>query len=243
MSFMQSRIYNGLSAVVDRLFPKTQTYQYGDCVRIVRRKPLMDPYDFSGFEHERTILRKLEDVKGVPKLFLGGASYGFEYTSSKPLAKAEILSQSYFEDLRGLVATIHGKGIAKLNYDNPKSVLIDANGNPVVTDFSKAVTYENGGIAAYPKMWPIFLQHFEGLVDRKARPPNTLRQDLQLSKRIRAYSKRVIKNRKQKRFEQAKKLDRGFILSEEMAHQQRELTDDEVQDLGYFLESQRAFQR
>jgi len=228
------RLYNGLSRMGDRLFPKAQMYEHGGFTKVVRTKPLIDPFDFSGFEQERIILRKLEDVKGVPKFFMGGESmYGYQHPAGKPLAKAE-LSSTYFKDLRMLVTAIHSKDVAGLDYSR-NSVLMDADGNPVVPNFSGAIIYENGGAVFYPKMWPIVMQHFEGIFDRRARTSITLRQDLKLSKRIMAYSKRVIKNRRQKKFEQAKKLDRGFVLLLETIHQPRSLTAEEDSDLNYFL--------
>lgn len=229
--------YGGLSRVVDRLFPRVSTYEDGSNTKAVKTKPYVDPFDYSGFGHERSILRRLVGVHGVPQFFVSGEStYGIKHPAGKPLAEVKFLPSIYFKDLRDLVLAIHSRGVAGLNYENPNSVLVDAFGNPIVTDFSGAMVYENGRtVNTYPKMRHVFLEHLRGAVDRKARPDDTLVKELQLAKRAKNYFKMKIKNRRKKRFEEAKKMDYGFISSLKLQNMgESSVTQEELAEIFNF---------
>lgn len=105
------------------------------------------PSNFLGvlpFKNERKALEKIVGLEEVEHLDVQAPDGSFvsRHPSGKPLEEARELPKDYFDELKILVQRIHGSRVAGLNYDNPRSVLVGALDNPVITNFSRARVYE-----------------------------------------------------------------------------------------------------
>jgi len=194
------------------------------------------------YENEKKALQRLQGLKGVEEFVQQYPENSFisKHPSGKPLVKAEVIPSDYFYELRRLIASMHSIGIARLNYENPNALLIDATGNPVITDFSQAVIYEQHPAKNRPSMASIAKEHMKGQVLRDYRLQATISEDLEILPRIKNYVGKVLSERKRKTFEEAKRYDMVYTLFLENRLGVRHLKPEEIIEVDRFILAQRG---
>ena len=154
------------------------------------------------FKNERRALERivgLEDAEQLEAQELNG-SFVSRHPSGKPLEDARELPRDYFDELKTLIQRIHGREVAGLNYDNPRSVLMGALGNPVITKFSRARVYE-------PSTWTY---------------PDTR------TAKYRQMVARLFSKIRKMRFEEAKSLDLDFVAYLKVRYSKTGITPEDL---------------
>jgi hypothetical protein len=88
-------------------------------------------------EHEARNLRRLRDVKQVPKLLgrYGECGLIYEFMEGCELGKAAELPDDFFEKLRVLLKELHRRNVAYLDLNKRDNILVGEDGNPRLIDF------------------------------------------------------------------------------------------------------------
>ena len=86
---------------------------------------------------ECAAFEKLQDVAGVPKLIERWSRTGVlrEFVEGHPLSKGERVNDAFHDRLRGLVETIHNRGMAYVDLEKCENVLVGDDGLPHLFDF------------------------------------------------------------------------------------------------------------
>ena len=89
-------------------------------------------------------LKKVRGLNGLQQLVEqdSEASFVSKYAKGIPLYKAKDIPHDYFDKLKVILAGMHERGVADLDFARPKDWIIDPNGNPIVIDLGAAVIYE-----------------------------------------------------------------------------------------------------
>ena len=182
--------------------------------------------------------RKLQSFSGVERLVQEGQNfYITNHPTGTPLNQAKLIPQDYFDELKKLVGSIHGIGVAGLNYRNPNSILIDANGSPIITNFSNSTvrnvfpTQSDYGIMS--ELVEILKSAILGNNYKSDRPISRL--DFKVASRLSYHWSRLGAERKRKAFEEAKRLDLGYVLYLKNRFTGKHLKPEEVIEFDRFI--------
>jgi hypothetical protein len=110
-------------------------------LKIQRRRPFFGlPMGWLGgwlTRHEATIYRELADVPGVPNFvgFFGPTGFIHDYVPAHPLARGEKVSDTFFDDLAGLLVKVHSRGLACVDLNKRQNILVGDDGLPHLIDF------------------------------------------------------------------------------------------------------------
>jgi len=98
---------------------------------------------------ERRLLRKLNDLPGIPALAGPVASKGKlqknavarDFLDGHPLGDREAVSDHFFPELRDLLHAMHGRRIAYVDLHKRENVLVDEKGSPCLFDFQISIDW------------------------------------------------------------------------------------------------------
>ena len=118
----------------------------GDLVvlKCYRRAPaLVVPMLWSGrmmAAYEAAVLRRVQDVPGVPRLRGRYGSTGLvrDYVPGTPLTRDSQVDGEFFSRLMATLEELHRRGIAYVDLEKPENILIGEDGRPYLIDFQVA---------------------------------------------------------------------------------------------------------
>ncbi|MBI4834401.1 MAG: hypothetical protein HY811_06255 [Planctomycetes bacterium] len=100
--------------------------------------------------HEAQSIKRLEGIKGIPRLIKRVGEYGFlmEHIEGEPLKKfkKETLPFSVFGKMSGLVKKLHQRGVVHLDLGQKKNILLDKEYNPYFIDFANALYFRKDAL-------------------------------------------------------------------------------------------------
>ncbi|MFW5866368.1 MAG: hypothetical protein ACOCX2_01040 [Armatimonadota bacterium] len=96
---------------------------------------------------EAAALRKAEGLPGVPRFLALARPWMLvtEHVDARQVTdldeeeRERLLTPAFFERMTGLVAQLHGRGIAHGDLEKLDNILVDADGAPAVVDFAAAI--------------------------------------------------------------------------------------------------------
>lgn len=76
-------------------------------------------------------------VPGVPRLIgtVGKSGFLHEYVAGHPLGRDEHLSDTFFDELLGLIDSLHARHIAHVDLNKRENILVGDDGRPYLIDF------------------------------------------------------------------------------------------------------------
>jgi hypothetical protein len=91
--------------------------------------------------HEEAIYRALGGLRGVPRWVgrLSATACAVEYVEARPLDHLSSPPAGFFDRLRGLLESIHSRGVAYADANKRSNILISAAGEPFLVDYQIAV--------------------------------------------------------------------------------------------------------
>ncbi len=108
---------------------------------------------------ERSIYRKLQGVRGIPRLYgrLDRYALVMEYIPGKDASKVKpgLVGPEFFEQLEGVVHRVHGRGVVLCDLRHMANIIVSDDGQPYLVDFCTA--FERGG------RWNIFKRWLFGI--------------------------------------------------------------------------------
>ncbi len=92
------------------------------------------------------ILEKLQGVEGVQQLIEQDSPTSFisRYIDGKTLKQTQQVPPEYFDKLSRILESVHGRGIADLDFAHSDDLLVDKKGNPWIIDLTASVICEPG---------------------------------------------------------------------------------------------------
>jgi RIO-like serine/threonine protein kinase len=126
---------------------------------LVRRVACGGPLPFSGWlarlfaRREQRALEALAGLEGVPRLVRDpalesarpGASVLRSWIEGRPLSRAEVLPEDFFEQLDRLVAAVHARGVCHNDLHKEQNILVGSDGLPSLVDFQLASVHARRG--------------------------------------------------------------------------------------------------
>lgn len=101
---------------------------------------------------EMSALTRAQGIDGVPTLGPSAGPFAVvtEYLDTQSVleAPAEMMTEGFFERLRGAVESLHTRGVAHGDLKNLSNILVSADGQPFLVDFTSAFTTGSNPIAA-----------------------------------------------------------------------------------------------
>ncbi len=90
--------------------------------------------------HESTVLRAVQDIRGVPALRGRHGRTGLvrDYVPGRPLTPDVHVEKDFFRELFQLLLRLHRRGIAYVDLEKPENILIGEDGLPYLIDFQVA---------------------------------------------------------------------------------------------------------
>jgi hypothetical protein len=90
--------------------------------------------------HEAAVLRRVQDVPGVPRLRerYGSTAIVRDYVPGTPLARDSQVDGEFFGRLMAMLEELHRRGIAYVDLEKPENILIGEDGRPYLIDFQVA---------------------------------------------------------------------------------------------------------
>ncbi|EXJ13963.1 diguanylate cyclase domain-containing protein [Imhoffiella purpurea] len=149
----QNRKREGETVTMDVLFESDRTLvsRIATPTGSVVRKEMRGPGWSARRRHERSILHRLADVEGVPRLIdatddpnailledSGGLALA-EFARSRSMDIEDLLP--FIEDLTEILASIHRQGVIHKDISPGNILMVRASGRPVIIDFDLATTF------------------------------------------------------------------------------------------------------
>ncbi len=113
-------------------------------LKCYRRAPaLVVPMKWVGrlmARHEAAMLRRVQDVDGVPGLRgrYGPTGLVRDYVPGRPLTRSSAVDREFFRRLRRLMDELHGRGLAYVDLEKAENILVGEDGRPHLIDFQVA---------------------------------------------------------------------------------------------------------
>lgn len=113
-------------------------------LKCYRRAPaLVLPMAWAGrwmARHEAAMLRRVQDVAGVPRLRgrYGPTGLVRDYVPGAPLTRRSPVGREFFRRLRRLMDELHGRGMAYVDLEKAENILVGEDGRPHLIDFQVA---------------------------------------------------------------------------------------------------------
>lgn len=88
-------------------------------------------------QREVCLYEQVQDLPGVPRLIGTVGKNGFlhEYVPGHPLGRQEAVSDSFFDELIGMVRELHRRHIAYVDLNKRQNILVGDDGRPYLIDF------------------------------------------------------------------------------------------------------------
>jgi hypothetical protein len=90
--------------------------------------------------HEVAVLRRVQDVPGVPRLRgrYGRTGLVRDYVPGTPLTRRSRVNGQFFSRLMGTLRELHRRGIAYVDLEKAENILVGEDGRPYLIDFQVA---------------------------------------------------------------------------------------------------------
>ena len=90
--------------------------------------------------HEAAVLRRVQDVPGVPRLIgrYGATGIVRGFVPGTPLTRRSQVDEEFFRRLTELLEELHRRGIAYVDLEKPENILLGEDGRPYLIDFQVA---------------------------------------------------------------------------------------------------------
>jgi hypothetical protein len=124
-------------------FAGTGLYHNGDdqvVVKIYRTRSFFGiPMRWLGkisVKHEAGLYQLLNDVRGIPRYRGRVEKTGFvhEFIPGHPLRKGDDVSDSFFDEFKGILQRLHSRHIAYVDLNKSENILLGDDGNPYLVD-------------------------------------------------------------------------------------------------------------
>ncbi len=106
--------------------------------------------------HEAAVLRRLQDITGVPRLLgrYGRAGIVRQHVPGRPLTRDAEVPVEFFRDLFRLLHRLHRRGVACVDLEKAENILLGEDGRPYLIDFQVAF-YVPGRLlgGSWPVRW------------------------------------------------------------------------------------------
>ena len=91
-------------------------------------------------EHEAAMLRRVQDIRGVPGLRGRHGRTGIlrDYVPGEALARSTRVGEDFFPDLFRILGQLHERGVAYVDLEKAENVLLGEDGLPHLIDFQLA---------------------------------------------------------------------------------------------------------
>lgn len=111
---------------------------------------------------EVRLYRHAHDLPGVPLLIgtVGDTGFLHAYVPGHPLQRREAVSDTFFDELLGMLRTLHSRHIAYVDLNKRQNILVGSDGRPHLIDFQIGLHLPPTGWRAF---WPVqwFLRRFQ----------------------------------------------------------------------------------
>jgi hypothetical protein len=112
--------------------------------------------------HECRLFSLVRDIDGIPKLTgrVGPTGLVHEFAEGRPLAKGDVVADDFFPRLESMLAAIHRRQAAYVDFEKRENILHGADGRPWLIDFqiSWHVPDARGGRCWPARRWLAVLQ-------------------------------------------------------------------------------------
>jgi len=97
-------------------------------------------------EHEARVLRRVQDLPGVPTLIRRHGATGIvrQFIPGAPLTRRSCVGDGFFPALERLLADLHQRGVAYVDLEKAANVLVGGDGLPYLIDFQMAFQAPRG---------------------------------------------------------------------------------------------------
>jgi hypothetical protein len=113
--------------------------------------------------HEAAVLRRVQDVPGVPRLRGRYGSTGIvrDYVEGAPLTRDSQVDEEFCSRLMAILEELHRRGIAYVDLEKAENILIGEDGRPHLIDFQVAFNVPDRYLGGtFPMRW--VRRHLQG---------------------------------------------------------------------------------
>ena len=99
---------------------------------------------------------QVQDLAGVPRLIgrVGQTGFLHAYVPGRPLGREDEVSDTFFDELQQMLATIHGRDMAYVDLNKRQNVLLGEDGKPYLIDFQISLHLpQRGWTGLAPLRW------------------------------------------------------------------------------------------
>lgn len=127
-------------------------------LKCYRRSPLLGmPLSWTGrvmAGYETYVLWRLRDLPGVPRLVgrYGATGIVRQYIPGDPLRRNSRVNEEFFPRLYELLQEVHARGIACIDLEKPRNILLGSDGRPYLIDFQLAFCWPEKFLG---RTWPL----------------------------------------------------------------------------------------
>lgn len=157
----QGRRYDHVTTFKHDFFAATGLYRGPDrlaVLKIGRQNDILTiPGEWIGVFLARREVRmytRFQDIPGVPRLIgtVGRTGFLHEYVPGHPLSREDLISDTFFDELDGLLDVIHARHTAYVDLNKRENVLMGDDGKPYLIDFQISLHLPAKG---WGRMWPV----------------------------------------------------------------------------------------
>ena len=97
---------------------------------------------------EWMIYSRLAGVNGIPLPIerIDRFAFAIEFIPGTPIQRGDILSDSFFRDLRQILKEMHSRGVVHLDLRHKGNILVSETGQPFLIDFNSSFHFKEEGI-------------------------------------------------------------------------------------------------
>lgn len=160
------RVYRFVKLFKHDFFAATGLYEEGDTrrlavLKIQRTYPLFGlPMRWLGARvagHETGVLERLQGIAGVPDYLGRWGTTGFlhAFVPGEPLRGEMAFTPQFFQELRELLAAIHGRHVAYVDTNKRENILMGEDGHPWLIDFQISFWAKKGERDNFLALWAL----------------------------------------------------------------------------------------
>ncbi len=103
-------------------------------------------------DRESRLYEMVEDLPGVPSFIgrVGATGFLHDFVPGHPLGRDEAVSDTFFDELSGLLSTLHGRDIAYVDLNKRQNILMGDDGKPYLIDFQISLHLPGNGWGRVP---------------------------------------------------------------------------------------------
>jgi hypothetical protein len=155
--------YGHVRTIKHDFFAATGLYQAEDgrkaILKVGRPTPFLGlPVQWIGkwlCDREVRCYEALADLPNIPPLLgrVGPTGFAHAYIEGRPLAKGMSVPDTFFPELRALLATLQERGIAYVDTNKPENILLGDDGRPYLIDFQINFALHDFGRNRIARWW------------------------------------------------------------------------------------------